>query len=289
MSGWTTAAVIALVTFAGVLATGLAPRFLTLGRTRHGGAWSAVAAGLLLASALVIVIPEGFEVLFLQHAPGALPHTDKFLGLPPVLASGLAIWLGFTLMLGLETRGMSHEIHQPDNPVAMLSIGLGLHAVSDGLALGASVATGLLALTLPILAAVLIHKIPVAFSLGVFLWRGQENHRLDPLRYLVLFSLATPLGLLVTFLFLRHLPHEWIGLMLLFSGGTFLYVATVDILARLQKNQPGSATFWRVVMGMAVVIVSLILFDRMGLETEFHGQIPEPNRQIPLRNPKAFG
>ncbi|WP_022949075.1 ZIP family metal transporter [Methylohalobius crimeensis] len=277
MSGWTTAFSIALTAFLGAMAAGLAPRYLPAGKPGLWSATTAIAAGLLLASAMVIVIPEGFEVLFLVHPPQTIPHADSFLGLPKVLASGLAILAGFLLMLGLESGGMGHEFSQANNseangqnPINMLALGLGLHALTDGLALGASVATGLLAITLPILAAIMVHKIPIAFGLGTFLWQNGKREEHDSLRLLIWFSLATPAGLLITFLFLRHLPHEWIGLILLFSGGTFFYVAAVDVLGRVRRQQQGMRLFRRVGLGAILVIAALILFQLLGFEAEFH-------------------
>ncbi|HHJ39246.1 MAG: hypothetical protein AXA67_11965 [Methylothermaceae bacteria B42] len=271
MSGWFAAFAIASVAFLGALAAGFVPRYLPTAKPSLWTMVSAVAAGLLLASAMVIVIPEGFEVLFLSHESGQQLHSDSFLGLPPVLASGLAILGGFLLMLGLETFGLGHEMPEEQGTVQILSIGLGLHALTDGLAIGASLATGLLALTLPILAAVMVHKIPVAFGLGVFLWQKEGDVHINPLRTLLLFSAATPMGLLITFLFLRQLPHEWIGLMLLLSGGTFLYVATVDVLSKIKKEQSGKVLLQRVGAGAILVIASLIIFQMLGLEAEFHG------------------
>ncbi len=270
MTGWTPAFVFAFVAFLGAFAAGIAPRYLPMTKTRYWPATTAIAAGLLLASAMVIVIPEGFEVLFLSHEAGAVPHSDRFLGLPPVLASGLAILGGFMLMLGLEARGISHEIDEHQQTVRLLSLGLGIHAMTDGLALGASVATNLMAITLPILAAVTIHKLPVAFGLGTFLW-SERNTGGRPMRSLLAFSLATPAGLILTFLFLRHLSHEWIGLMLLFSGGTFLYVAAVDVLGRIRKEQTATELFRWISIGVALVILALIGFQLLGLEAEFHG------------------
>lgn len=269
MAGWTTALFIAVGAFLGALTAGFAPRYLPTKKPELWPAITAFAAGLLLASAMVIVIPEGFEVLFLTHPKTTLPHADTFLGLPPVLASGLAILGGFLLMFGLETKGIGHEVPKNQHTLRFLSLGLGLHALTDGLALGASTATGSLAITLPILAAIIVHKIPVALSLGTFLWQGKASENINPVRYLILFSLATPLGLLTTFLFLRHLPHEWIGLLLLFSGGTFLYVATVDVLARIRLEQPGIGLFWRVSIGVASVVSALILLQMLGFEAEF--------------------
>ncbi len=272
MTGWSFAFALALVAFLGTFFAGFLPRFLPATRKETWSAILAVAAGLLLASAMVIVIPEGFEVLFLMHTPGTVPHSDTFLGLPVVLASGLAILGGFFLMLGLEAKGYGHDVEDAHgHTVKMLSLGLGLHALTDGLALGASVATGLMTISLPILAAVMVHKIPVAFGLGAFLWQGSAKQDSHPLQTLLLFSLATPVGLVITFLFLRQLSHEWIGLMLLFSGGTFLYVATVEVLSRIRRQQPGLVLFRRVGIGVIMVVLSLIVFQLSGLDAEFHG------------------
>ncbi len=269
MTGWSFAFALAFVAFLGAFAAGFLPRYLPTARKELWPSTMAVSAGLLLASAMVIVIPEGFEVLFLSHDPGVVPHSDTFLGLPPVLASGLAILSGFLLMLGLEAKGFGHDIDLQRHMVKMLSFGLGLHALTDGLALGASLATGLMAITLPILAAVMVHKVPVALGLGAFLWHERTSDDLNPLKLLLIFSLATPVGLLVTFLFLRQLSHEWIGLLLLFSGGTFLYVATVEVLARIRQQQQGFILFTRVGTGVVFVVVSLILFQLFGFEAEF--------------------
>ncbi len=270
MSGWIAALVVAVTAFLGAFLAGVIPRYFY---KPLAGTWvsvTAVAAGLLLASAMVIVIPEGFEVLFLEHARGAVPHADRFLGLPPILAAGLAILAGFLLMLVLETHGIAHELDEETRTATLLLLGLGIHALTDGLALGASAATGVMAITLPILLAVMVHKIPVAFGLGVFVWRGQAA---NPLGRILIFSLATPAGLLVTFLFLRHLAHEWIGLILLFSGGTFLYVATIDVLPRVRQHHRADARlFWRVGLGALLVVITLILFHHFGFEEATHGR-----------------
>ncbi len=263
MPGWIVASAIACLTFLGALLAGLLPCLLRPGR-KFASAMPGIAAGLLLASALGLVLPEGFELVF---------HTLEnraSLAFSPELLGGLAVLLGFLFMLGLESGGMEHELPNAQRSLHPLALGLGIHELTDGLALGASLATGSLTLTLPILAAVLAHRIPVAFGLGTFLWQSQGEIP-HPLRTLVWFSLATPLGLLFTFLLLKHLSHAWIGLWLLFSGGTFLYVAAVDALGRVRLEQPGMRSFLLVGLGAALVIAALVLFRIFGLEAELHG------------------
>ena len=94
----------------------------------------------------------------------------------PIL--GLAVLLGFLVMLLLEATGAGHggnwqrrcghdHIHHGRSGWTLL-IGLSIHALADGLAIGASLAVGDTALSTAVIAAVLIHKAPAAFSLGVF-------------------------------------------------------------------------------------------------------------------------
>ncbi len=255
MPGWIIATAIACVTFLGAFLAGLLPRLLTPGR-KVSRALPAIAAGLLLASALVLVLPEGFELVFEASNP------QPPFALSPHLLGGLAVLLGFLLMLGLESGGLDHEFAQRlPHPLAL---GLGIHELTDGLALGASLATGSWTLTLPILAAVLAHRIPVAFSLGAFLWRPMQETS-HPLRTLLGFSLTTPLGLMLTFLLLERLPQVWIGLGLLFSGGTFLYVAAVDALGRVRQEHRGMRLFFLVGLGGVVLIAALILAQSLGI------------------------
>jgi zinc transporter 9 len=251
MPGWIAALAIASVTFLGAFAAGLLPRYFKLSKLYF--ALPGIAAGLLLASALGLVLPEGFAIV-LHDFPNAR--------IPSELIGGIAALLGFLFMLGLESGGMAHEPLKGQRPLHSLALGLGIHELTDGLALGASLATDSLALTLPILAAVLVHRIPVAFGLGAFLWHSQEV--MHPLRTLLGFSLATPLGVVITFSLFERLAHGWLGVWLLFSGGTFLYVAAVDALGRVRQDSSGMQVFCLVGLGGILMIAALILLESLG-------------------------
>ncbi|PLW08268.1 hypothetical protein PCASD_24907 [Puccinia coronata f. sp. avenae] len=137
-------------------------------------------------------------------------------------------------------------------------IGLMTHSVADGIALGASATHtthkmtkreedseggGGLSLDLIIFLAIMIHKAPAAFGMVALLLNeglGKGTVR----RMLLAFSLAAPLGALITWsslalVSLLSVPTSspdnpqgsgdmqwWIGVTLLFSAGTFLFVAT---------------------------------------------------------------
>jgi zinc transporter 9 len=110
------------------------------------------------------------------------------------------------------------------------TIGLVIHAAADGIAMGASSATANVKLGFIIFFAIMIHKAPAAFGLTSVLLRQGLSKRATR-GHLVFFSLAAPVGALSTWFMIKllggdHLEGEsgtwWTGMLLLFSGGTFL-------------------------------------------------------------------
>ena len=200
------------------------------------------------------------------------------------LTIGLAVLVGFVLMLALEGSGIGHAVHEEHHDhenehghqhvhhrVAplLLVLGLSLHSAADGLAIGSAAAGASEAVTAAVALAVLIHKVPAAFSLGVFSMheRGDRN---DSIRDVVLFSIATPLMIVVSFYALEGLDNHLIALAMLFSGGTFLYVAAVDTLPDIHNPETGREAMMNVLMG--VILMAIILFgaDAAGLIEHGH-------------------
>ncbi|RAL17717.1 Mn(2+) transporter ATX2 [Aspergillus homomorphus CBS 101889] len=122
--------------------------------------------------------------------------------------------------------------------------GLVIHAAADGIALGASSSdTGL---SFIIFLAIMVHKAPASFGLtSVLLKQGLSSRTARA--HLLVFSLAAPLGALMTFLFVQvmgsgssgdEISTRWrTGVLLLFSAGTFLYVA----MHTMQENSPNTS------------------------------------------------
>ncbi|KKY23811.1 putative zip metal ion [Phaeomoniella chlamydospora] len=112
--------------------------------------------------------------------------------------------------------------------------GLVIHAAADGIALGASSSAENTGLSFIIFLAIMVHKAPAAFGLTSVLLKQGLSKRVAR-GHLVLFSLAAPVGAILTwtlsaFIGFGGLANEqnrgwWTGMLLLFSGGTFLYVA----------------------------------------------------------------
>jgi zinc transporter 9 len=110
------------------------------------------------------------------------------------------------------------------------TVGLVIHATADGIAMGASAVTEDMKLGFIIFLAIMIHKAPAAFGLTSVLLKQGLSKRAARV-HLVAFSLAAPVGALTTYLAVSAVGGSgmqgeagqwWTGMLLLFSGGTFL-------------------------------------------------------------------
>lgn len=109
------------------------------------------------------------------------------------------------------------------------TVGLVIHAAADGIAMGASSTTEDTKLGFIIFIAIMIHKAPAAFGLTSVLLRQGLSKRAAR-AHLIVFSLAAPVGALGTWLLITLLGgggegahgQYWTGMLMLFSGGTFL-------------------------------------------------------------------
>lgn len=155
---------------------------------------------------------------------------------------------------------------------ATVTIGLVVHCLADGLALGSAKAATAAAsvaaissslsssdtqsipdtgvahhrpasnLDLIVFFAIMLHKVPAAFSYTVYL-RSTGLGTSSIRKTLVLFASAAPTGALVSYPLLQpgFLVDEansslLIGFFILFSAGTFLYISAVHILQEVKEN-----------------------------------------------------
>ena len=238
-----------------------------------------IAAGILLASALLVVIPEGFELATGEHEESG----EEEEGVGNLLIGG-AVLAGFLMMLILEGSGIGHAVHEEHhdhhdehghehvhhrNSPWIIVLGLSLHSAADGLAIGSAAAGSTEAVTALVALAVLIHKVPAAFSLGVFSMHEREN-RNDSVRDIVMFSLATPVMILVSFYTLQGMDEHLIALAMLFAAGTFLYVATVDTLPDIHNPETGREALRNVLIGVIVLVLLLYGAEAAGLIEHGH-------------------
>ncbi|MBR80070.1 MAG: hypothetical protein CMA88_04740 [Euryarchaeota archaeon] len=225
---------------------------------------------------------EEIEELITSHAHEEGDSDEE--GALENLVIGAAVLAGFVMMLVLEGSGMGHAVHEEHHEhesehghehvhhrVAplLLVLGLSLHSAADGLAIGSAAAGASEAVTAAVALAVLIHKVPAAFSLGVFSMHERED-RNDSIRDVVLFSMATPLMIVVSFYALEGLDEHLIAFAMLFSGGTFLYVAAVDTLPDIHNPETGRDAMVNVLIGVLLMVIILFGADAAGLIEHGH-------------------
>lgn len=129
------------------------------------------------------------------------------------------------------------------------TVGLVVHAAADGIALGASARHPHLSFV--IFFAIMIHKAPSAFALTTVLMNeGFMRARIR--RHLFVFSMAAPVGAILTYaaLLFSGNPDDqnmawWTGMLLIFSGGTFLYVA-MHVMEEVKNHTAKKNTNFRV-------------------------------------------
>ena len=191
-------------------------------------------AGVLLGAVFFHMLPEIGEML------------GENLGWP-ILAGFLLIFVmeRFVFVHACEERDC--DIHQMGIPAFL---GISLHSLLDGLALGAG-------LMLPqlgpvVLLAVIIHKMPDSISItSILLSAGWSRRKVAILS--LLFSLTTPVGALLAYVFFSALSPENVAIAIGISAGTFLAIATADILPqvhRIEERNPLTLVF--LVLGLGV-------------------------------------
>jgi len=186
-----------------------------------------------------------------------LPETGKVLN----EAMGWPILAGFLLIFVMERFVFVHaceehacDIHQMGIPAFL---GISLHSLLDGIALGA----GLLLPQLGpvVLLAVIIHKMPDSMSISsILLSAGWDRRKISWLN--LLFSLTTPIGALIAYLFFRSLSPANVAVAIGVSAGTFLAIATADILPQVHRlEQRNPMTLLCLTLGLAVSWMGTLL------------------------------
>lgn len=232
-------------------------------------------AGLLLGTALSVIIPEGVATLNMAYTAhtahqehghtdsgGPTPGEEEHHENPGHHLIGVALVLGFIFMLIIDQVASSRS--GPRDPEGgrgsgrgavswTATLGLVVHAAADGIALGAAATTNQTDVEMIVFLAIMLHKAPASFGLVTYLLHeGLERNRVR--KHLLVFSVAAPSAAVLTFLLLqvillKNLTNIFCnrnilqgsgrgsmdtiaatGVAMLFSAGTFLYVATVHVL-----------------------------------------------------------
>ncbi len=188
--------------------------------------------------------------LLLSFSAGVMLGAAFFHMLPEALREGglgglSVVVLGFLVLFVLERYVLVHVCEEPEEGCEVHSstmgmaafVGMSVHTLFDGIALGSSLAAGVGGL---VFIAVVAHKIPSSVTLASIL--SHEHYaRGKILAMLVAFALMVPAGALL-YLFVRDLvPFEHLTpYTLAFSGGTFLHLSLSDLLPTVHRSGKGT-------------------------------------------------
>lgn len=232
---------------------------------------STFGAGLLIGTSFIIVLPEGVETVFTARiGMDQAKATGKFSAIEGIEDStinrdiGLCLMVGFAFMLLVDQFGDfigGGNSHQPipisvndfrggssgRNSMAVKSntptLGFVIHAAADGIAMGAAFSEESSGMGWIVFLAILIHKAPSAFGLATFLL-AKRHSRIQIMKQIGVFSISAPVGAVITFFLINlweysepDLLKYRTGMILLFSAGTFIYVACVHILPEIYLKE----------------------------------------------------
>jgi zinc and cadmium transporter len=246
-----TALAFAALTAVGMLAGVWAIRRFEPWAIRHTAELIVFAAGLLVSGALLHLIPGSVELV----------------GNDEALAWTLASFLVFYLLEAhfiphVHARGESpiedqHEAHSHDSHHVgpMVILGLGIHSVADGLAVGVSLSAGALLGSVAVL-LVVVHKLPVGMAAMSALYHsGVPGKRASWIATALAF--VTPAIVVVSYFTFRDMSEGFLGVLLALAGGSFLYVGAADLLPEGQAKGRPANTFMFFLGALIMIAIKL--------------------------------
>ncbi|MDD9139940.1 MAG: ZIP family metal transporter [Candidatus Cardinium sp.] len=222
-----------------------------------------------LAVAMQSTIPASVLPFLLAFSGGYLLAVTLLHLLPELFISEIApLHIGSYMLMGfflqriieLFSGGVEHghamasdSKHEPINQHKVLPflICITLHALLDGAILVHGHLHHCVTRQMSLAAGILLHKALEAFAfVGVL--RSFSLTRSYYLFYLVLFSLASPLGLWISN-YIKHYLSEYISIMLLaIVTGNFLYIAATILFEANPGHRFNQVAFWVSLLGASL-------------------------------------
>lgn len=217
----------------------------------------ALSAGIFLGILFFLLLPESLH----ESSEGGIE--EKYVMIT-ILVGFLVILLTDVLIKHFHMASCPCECHkeQHRHKIGTLSafFGLAVHAFVDGLVL----ATALMAdseIAWLALIGMCIHKYVEVFSLSsTFLLSEEEKSTV--MKYLIAFSLITPVAALISYLVFNGVSVEgMVGLPLAFSAGTFMYVAFCHMVPEaFHREEQDIRSFLFLLIGIGIAAFVFLTF-----------------------------
>jgi len=176
------------------------------------------AAGALLAVAFNDLIPESLHL-----------NTNAL----------FFVLAGFFLFYLIEHFVVLHTCREEHCPrhkrLGLIAIfGLFFHSLIDGFIIGVGFGVdfkiGLVA-TL----GVILHEFPEGITTLSILLHSKVKRR-KAIMQTILVALATPIGAIISFFLLKGVSENFLGILLAFAAGSFLYIASADLIPEIHEK-----------------------------------------------------
>jgi zinc transporter ZupT len=202
---------------------------------------------------------KDYMVYFVSFAVGGLLGASFFEIIPEAMEliaerALTVVLIGFLIFYLLENVFIIHSCAEAECDLHTLGwmslFGLFFHSFVDGVAIAAGFEVDQ---SLGVIAAlaVIFHEFPEGMITTSLLLKANFERR-PTMIYSIFVGLATPLGAILTGLFAQELSGKVVGIMLALAAGSFLYVASADLIP-ITHHEHKKLNMVAVLLGVAIV------------------------------------
>lgn len=215
--------------------------------TGIGGAFSLIIKNTNKVLSFLLGLTGGFMLFIVTFH--LLPESFTLGGL---LNTIIGIIFGILLIILVENNIDNMLQNSVSKTSLLLGIGIAVHNLPEGLALGSSFLTmSNLGPTLAL--AMLLHNIPEGLSMAIPL-KINKKSSFKIILYTILTGIPTGIG---TFIgaYVGMVSNVFISLCLSFAGGTMLYIICDEIIPNAKSLHKGRASSLGIILGFTIGIV----------------------------------
>ena len=185
------------------------------------------AAGVLLTVSFLHILPRSFQM------------SEKA---PVLLLSGLIGFYLINRLINLHSINQKNDNRGGSRYRSLIPIvGIGFHSFIDGVVYSITFKVSLFTGWLTALGTIL-HEFPEGIITFVLFKKGGFNRKKSIIYAFLAAGLTTPLGVLVSYPFLRQIEEPFLGSLLALSAGVLIYVGATHLLPEVEKeNKPFTA------------------------------------------------
>jgi zinc and cadmium transporter len=199
------------------------------------------AAGVLISVSFLHIIPKAFSM-----------NTNA----PIYLFAGYISLHLFNRFINAFVCDKSSDEQYGIGLVPML--GIGFHSFIDGfiysITFTVSIFTGILAAT-----GMVLHEFPEGIITYLLLIKAGFHVRTSLLLALLAAALTTPLGMLMSYPYIRKIDEPLLGALLAFSAGALVYVGATHLLPQAETEHKKFSLF---ALGAGILVALAIIFSK---------------------------